>query len=133
MTISTEGTGANDRTCAVSVRDTAQGSKNQTTNRTGAGAIKALFRDAIKALTRRADDEPQPRRSRRGETDRAFVMAAKAIARRAVQLPSEAYAVATAFLSDTLDWLNLWHHDSAGTDEFEDDIHTDTKHLSHHL
>jgi len=39
--------------------------------------------------------------------------AARAILRRPLRLPSAAYATATAFLSDTLDWLNLWHHHGA--------------------
>jgi len=48
-------------------------------------------------------------------------MAAAKIVRRAVRIPAEAYAAATDFLSDTLDWLNLWqdqppHHDPAANE-----------------
>jgi hypothetical protein len=51
--------------------------------------------------------------------------------RRAVRIPG-AGAVATTFLSDTLDWLNLWHNDGAG--ELNADIHyTEPTHLSPHL
>ena len=35
-------------------------------------------------------------------------MAARAALRRAPRLPRQAYARATAYLADTLDWLNLW-------------------------
>jgi hypothetical protein len=40
-------------------------------------------------------------------------MAAKAILRRAVRLPAQAYAVATGYLGDTLDWMNpYWPPDA---------------------
>jgi len=76
-------------------------------------AIKGLFRDAVKALTRRDDDdEPPPPRHRRGETDKGFVLAAKAMFRRAVRIPEEAYAAATDFLIGTLDCMNPWPADA---------------------
>ncbi len=43
-------------------------------------AIKGLFRDAVKALTRRDEDEPPPRR-RRGETEGEFRRLARNAAR----------------------------------------------------
>jgi hypothetical protein len=29
---------------------------------------------------------------------------------RVTRIPAEAYGRATAYLADTLDWLNQWHH-----------------------
>lgn len=47
-------------------------------NRTIPGAIKGLFRAAVKAVTRRAEDEPQPQARRRsGETEKGFIMAVR--------------------------------------------------------
>jgi type IV secretory pathway TraG/TraD family ATPase VirD4 len=67
------------------------------------------------------ETEPQ-RRRRTEETGRAaFKMAARNIMRRTIRLPAAAYA-AVAFLSDTLDWLNPWHHDTASTSELDDDF-----------
>jgi hypothetical protein len=38
--------------------------------------------------------------------------------RREVRVPTEAYATATAYLADTLDWHNQWHQiESDGIDE----------------
>jgi len=31
--------------------------------------------------------------------------------RRVGRLPAEAYAAASAYLFDTLDWMNPWHHE----------------------
>ena len=47
-----------------------------------------------------------PPRRRRGETEKGFGMVAHAIMRRVAEIP--ACAAARAWLSDTLDWLNLW-------------------------
>jgi hypothetical protein len=41
-----------------------------------------------------------------GETGKAFRMAAKAAMRRAARIPAEAYAMATGYLCDALDWTN---------------------------
>ena len=80
------------------------------------GAIKGLFRGACKALTRRLAGAPAPvRRRRRGEAGRAFA-AAKAIVRRAVRLPAQAFAAAR-FLADTLEWLNYWQDDPGSDSE----------------
>ena len=102
------------------------------------GAIRQLFRAAVNVVTRRVED-PQPQaRRRRGETDKGFVAACRAMLRRvartgatarghdaalrpapkvreAIALTS-AYARAPLYLSDTLDWLNLWQ-DNAGYDD----------------
>jgi hypothetical protein len=75
-----EGASETDSTCAV--RDTAQGSQN----RTIAGAVKALFRDAVQALLGRdhAEDEPQPegRGKKDGERDSGMMQFARRFARR---------------------------------------------------
>jgi hypothetical protein len=47
-------------------------------------------------------------------------MAARVTLRRAARLPAEAYAVATGYLCDTLDWLNLWQ-DNADNGHWHDD------------
>jgi hypothetical protein len=126
-TISIEGASANDSTRAVG--DTARGTKNQTI----AGAIKGWFREAVKAVTGRDEDEPQPvSRRRSGETDRGFAMAAKAALRRAVRVPADAYAAVTAYLSDTLDWLNLWESNAESSDDLDSepvDTHTNCNSL----
>jgi hypothetical protein len=51
--------------------------------------------------------------------------------RRTLRLPAEAYARATAYLADTLDWLNLWHHhDEVFTEEIQPPA---ANHLHPHL
>jgi hypothetical protein len=42
-----------------------------------AAAIKALFKNAVKAVTRRDEDEPLPKSRRSGETEKGFVMAVR--------------------------------------------------------
>jgi hypothetical protein len=81
--------------------------------RSFAGAIVRLFRQAKKALTGEAPPAPQPKQRRRTEdTGRAaFQMAARRIMRRTIRLRAEAYAAATGYLWDTLDWINQWHSD----------------------
>jgi hypothetical protein len=72
------------------------------------------------ALTHKADVAPQPTRRRRTEdTGRAaFKLAAGKMMRRAVRIPAEAFATATGYLADTLDWLNQWHqHDEEACDD----------------
>ncbi|MGE4046253.1 MAG: hypothetical protein AB7F35_15460 [Acetobacteraceae bacterium] len=141
-------TSENDSTLAV--RDTAGGSKN----RTIAGAIKGLFRSVAKAITREEEEpKPEPRRRRSGETEgdfrklgrklarrfdphKSFRRLAKKAARRrhrTMKLPAEAYTGAHAYLSHTLDWLNLWHHDAAASSEFSSSFDANSDHLSPHL
>ena len=51
--------------------------------------------------------------------------------RRAARIPVEAYATATAYLTDTLDWLNQWHqHDDEANDDFRS---APSDHLYPHL
>jgi hypothetical protein len=117
---------ASDSTRAV--RDTARGSRNQT--RPGFAAIGQLFRAAAKAVMRRDDDKPEPRQRRRGsgETRQAYGLAARSIISRA-RLPAAAYATAS-FLSDTLDWLNLWHNDAGEGSEPDGGLDRHSNHLS---
>lgn len=98
------------------------------------GTITRLFRDLAKALTPKAPaPEPEPRARRKGDEDtgRAFRMTARQIMRRAARIPAEAYAKATAYLADTLDWLNQWHHTA---DDFTEDVQpAPTDYLYPHL
>jgi hypothetical protein len=92
------------------VRDTVRGSKQQ--SRPGIGAaIRRLFRQAVKALTDR-DPVPAPKKSGRrrsgDDTGRRFTMVAARLTRMCVR-PASAAATALLWLSDTLDWLDLWH------------------------
>jgi hypothetical protein len=73
-------------------------------------ALKQLFSDVKKVLTARDESAPEVKRKRREETGRAFRMTARKLVCRVVRLPAEAYARATTYLSDTLDWLNQWHY-----------------------
>ena len=117
------------------------------------GAIKGLFRAAVKAVTHRAEDEPPPPARRRGgETGKGFVRAWRAVLHRAAMktgaaargryaalrlakadlstealakvepeafTPADAYARTGMYLSDTLDWLNLWQ-DNANNEPWSD-------------
>jgi hypothetical protein len=94
------------------------------------GAIKQLFRDVKIALTGKDEPAPEVKRKRRDETTRAFRMTAGKLVRRAVRLPAKAYAKATAYLADTLDWLNLWYDH----DHIPQDVEpAPTEHLYPHL
>jgi len=100
------------------VRGTVSRSKNHTT-----GGIRRLFRAAVKAVTRRAEEPaPEPRRRRSGETGKAFASAAKSALRRAVRIPANACATAAVYLADTLDWLNLWQDNAANDPWLDDDF-----------
>jgi hypothetical protein len=99
-------------------------------------AIKQLFRDVKTALTGKAPAAQPTQRRRRGEDtgQAAFRMAARKIVRRVVvTLPAEAYARATAYLSDTLDWLNLWQDQPPQDDPAADEAAAPAQHLYPHL
>ena len=125
-----EVTSASDRTSAD--RASAEGSKNRTTS------IKGLFKAAIKAITHRDDDAPQPSKRRRGEKEgggpllmRLFVrpagrpaargryakLQAGAAAQNSGASEQEAQA-ALLYLANTLDWLKLWQDNA---DHWPDD------------
>jgi hypothetical protein len=88
----------------------------------------------VKAITRRAEDDPPqpPRRRGGGDTRTLFPAAARKIMRRTVRVPAQAYAAASAYLSDTLDWLNLWGDEVDSGAELKDEIDA-KKHLSPHI
>jgi hypothetical protein len=105
-------TGANANEASPADRDFAGPSKNRTTG----GAIKGLFRAAIKAITQPAEDHPLPaRRRRRGETGRAFSRVARVALRRIPWLPPQAFTAPT-FFADTIDWLTYWQNDAGDND-----------------
>lgn len=62
-----------------------------------------------------------------------FRGAAAEFAHRAVFLPEAAHA-AIAFLSDTLDWLNPFHHGAAFNDGIDEEVHpSEPSQFVHHL
>ena len=102
-------------------------------NEISAGAtLKEKFRQLAQFLTPCAAPAPQPTQRRRRtdeETRGGFKLAAKQIMHRAARLPAAAYA-AVGYLSDTLDWLNLWQE----ADQFDDDFEpSQPQHLYPHL
>jgi hypothetical protein len=98
-----------------------------------------LFREVTKVITGQAPAPQMKQRRRREDTGRAtFQMAARNIMSRTIRLRAEAYAAATAYLWDTLDWLSQWHadplthYDPGG--EVDDDANASpSNHLSLHL
>jgi hypothetical protein len=104
------------------------------------GAIRGLFRAAVAAVTwRSANPPPKPRRQRGGETDKGAVAPWQTMLHRFVKTgaaargryaalqtvqeaaePASTYDRVALYLSDTLDWLNLWQ-DNAGHDHWLDD------------
>jgi hypothetical protein len=112
------------------VGDTVRGSKQQA--KAGiSGALKRLFRQAIKAVTGRETDAPAPKKSgrrRSGEdTRRRFT---KATVRLTRWRPIQTVAPALIWLTDTLDWLDLWQHNEP-MDEAPQETHNN--HLSPRL
>jgi hypothetical protein len=127
-TIATSAESANDKTPASG------GAAGGTGARSSAGAIKGLFRNAVKAVTARTDDEPPPPRRRSDETDKAFRMAAVHIMRRVIRLPVEAYFAATDYLRDVLDWMNPYGQDEMDDSaELDGSLDTKQNHFSPHL
>jgi hypothetical protein len=95
-----------------------------------------------------AEDEPPPETRRgRGDTGKAFGRIARAILRRGQTslaaaakeimlrvVRPDTYAAATAYLSDTLDWLNLWQANEIEDDgALDDDYDTQQNYSSPHL
>ena len=76
--------------------------------------LSEAWKSAAAALTRRAPRLSQPRRRRREGQGEGFLAAARAVLRRALDLP--AIDAAAMFLAETLDWLNLWNPDAAELD-----------------
>jgi hypothetical protein len=123
--MTTEGASANDSTRAV--RDTVRGSENQPT------AIKELFRRAIKMITGRDADKPEPDSKKgHGDAEGAFHPAANAVVTRARRLSEEAYAAAIGFLSDALEWMHICGDDALSHDTFDAGQETASNHLHPH-
>jgi hypothetical protein len=80
-------------------------------------------------LTGRPATAPK-KSSRRGGGDRRrqFRRSAKSVVRG-----YSAYTDAQLWLADTLDWLRLWHHDAAITDELTGEPAGPNNHLSPRL
>lgn len=135
---------------SASETDTSPAERDATgpsTNQTIREAIKGLFRDAVKALTRCSDDEPPPPRRRSGETDGDFRRLARkfshrfdvrqsfklrrAIASRYAPIDPAAHVVAASYLSNTLGMLNGLN-DSSGTD-YGGGFNAISNHHTHHL
>jgi len=92
------------------------------------------FREVVNALTR-PDHAPQPtqRRKRTEKTTGGFILAARQIMRRSIRVPEAAFA-AVAFLSETLDCLNPWHHETMNVGGPDEDFHaTEQHHIYPHL
>jgi hypothetical protein len=103
-------------------------------NRTSfAAAIKAQFRQLAEAMTPRVPTPSRQRQRTEDEGRAAFGIAARNIMRRAVRLPAETYAAATAYLSDTLDWLNLWQEQPLHDDPAADKTAAQGQYLYPHL
>ena len=71
----------------------------------------------MRKLVQREPAAPKPRRRRRGDARDAFRAAASMTIRQAAEL---AFARAGSFLSDTLDWLNLWDNNAG---QMNDELH----------
>jgi len=113
----------------------ARGSKQEPKAGLG-GAVRKLFRQAIKSLTDREDDTPAPKKSGRsrrdGDTTRRFTKTAARLTRLRSR-PGYASSSALIWLTDTLDWLDLWHP-ASGVDPVSDTSHeTANNHLSPRL
>jgi hypothetical protein len=99
-----------------------------------AETLRRQFREVVNALTRR-NPEPHPtqRRRRTEETTGGFILAAQQIMRRSVSLPQAAFA-AVVFLTETLDWLNPWHHESINAGALDEELSaTEQHHIYPHL
>jgi hypothetical protein len=100
-----------------------------------AETLKREFRALVRAITHHAP-APQPTARRRSteDTGKAFRMTARKIMRRTARIPSAAYAAATSYLWDTLDWLNPCRYEVGSAGEPDEDLqHGEQHHLSPHL
>jgi hypothetical protein len=150
-TTTTGAASENDETCATP--GTAQATKRGGYKAGRAGAAGKLFRAVAKAVTRRDDDEPPQPRRRSGKTDKGFVVVWRTALHRAAMMKTDAtargryaalqptkaspaaaadpFAAATAYLSNTLDWLNLWQANRMDSGAvFDDNFDT---HQDHHF
>ena len=108
------------------------------------GAIGKLFREAVHAVTRRIRNTAPPKR--RGETVGEFRKLAHNLSRlyhdmrkdfreratitnRFITISAEAYATATAYLSDTFDQLNRLNDDDEHSEELTEDLNANSQHI----
>jgi hypothetical protein len=106
--------------------------------------IRGLFSAAKALVCRSTDDEPQPQeRRRRGETDKGAVAPFRTMLRRLAKTgaaaargryaalqpapqkaaePASSYGRVALYLSNTLDWLNLWQDNADNDYWIEDDF-----------
>jgi len=119
------------RTLARRVSDPAPQPQRRRSGETG-----KVFVMAARAALRRGEKEPPSQRGdSSSETGQAFGPAARAIlCRVVVQIPAEACEAATAYLSDTLDWLNLWEDNSVDdSSELDDGYDSQQNYPAPHL
>src|SRR4051794_37686674 len=83
-----------------------------------APAARKSWKLAAHKLMQREPAAPKPRRRRRGDARGVFRAAAAVTIRQAVELA--AFVRAGSFLSDTLDWLNLWDNNAG---QMNDELH----------
>jgi hypothetical protein len=95
-----------------------------------APAARKSWKLAARKLVKREPAAPKPRRrgDARGDACGMFRAAAKITLRQAVEFLTAGRA--GAFLSDTLDWLNLWDNASHANDDLH---YSDNAHLSPRL
>jgi len=152
---------ANDSTCAV--RDTAQGSRNRTITgsiralfRSAAKAVTdaddeppperrrdrkegdrdgGMMRFALRFSRLFAAKRARPQQTAQVEDVReGFRTERAAITRPGTMQDHDAFGAATAYLSDTLDWMNPYWHDDAGSGtELKADLDTAANYLSPRL
>jgi hypothetical protein len=81
-----------------------------------------------------AEPKPKTRRRKSGEDTRAAFPAAAGKIARNTSRPPRAYAAASIIMSETLDWLHIWHHHDAavGSDQ-GNGFNTSQNHLSPRL
>lgn len=135
-----EGESGNESDSTFAVRATAEGSKHRTIT----GAIKGLFRDAVKALLQKDEDDPRPKPGRRrGETEGEFRRMMRYLARRFdarrefrqraaitsrfITIPVEARA--TAYLADTLDQFSQLDNGIDATDDYGEIFDANTQRI----
>lgn len=114
------------------VRDMAEGTENRTTT----GAIKGLFRDAVKALTRPDDEEPPRPRRRSGDTEKGFGIAAWHLVRRLVRtiiLSPEEWGASDAHRHSAFDTLAQINNELTGGDDCDSQFDTVIYRLGPHL
>ncbi len=112
-----------------------------------------MFRDAVKALTRRDEEEPAPPRRRRGDTEGDFRRLARKVAHhfnvrkqfqkvagartrrrfRTIVLTPEEWGASDAHLTSTLDLLTQLNNDMTGGNDSDNSFDAVQNHISPRL